>query len=64
MFPGQACPEHRHPPVAGEPGKEETFRARRGLVTLHLGDDRILVDGQEQVRTQTIIRGRKEPPGP
>jgi lipopolysaccharide export system protein LptA len=33
-------------------------------LTLHLADDRILVDGQEQVRTQTIIRGRKEPPGP
>jgi LPS export ABC transporter protein LptC/lipopolysaccharide transport protein LptA len=33
-------------------------------LTLHLGDDRILVDGQEQVRTQTIIRGRKEPPRP
>lgn len=31
-------------------------------LTLNLGDDRILVDGQEQVRTQTIIRGRKEPP--
>ena len=33
-------------------------------LTLHLADDRILVDGQEQVRTETIIRGRKEPPGP
>ena len=33
-------------------------------LTLHLGDDRILVDGQEQVRTQTIIRGRKELPRP
>ena len=33
-------------------------------LTLHLADDRILVDGQEQVRTQTIIRGRKEPPRP
>ena len=34
MFPGQTCPEHRHPPVDGEPGKEETFRVRRGSVTL------------------------------
>lgn len=31
-------------------------------LTLNLGDDTIRVDGQEQVRTQTIIRGRKEPP--
>jgi lipopolysaccharide export system protein LptA len=31
-------------------------------LTLNLGDDTIRIDGQEQVRTQTIIRGRKEPP--
>ncbi len=31
LFPGQECPEHRHPPVGGEPGKEETFRCRRGI---------------------------------
>jgi D-lyxose ketol-isomerase len=36
MFPNQLCPEHRHPPVAGEPGKEETFRVRHGLVRLHV----------------------------
>jgi D-lyxose ketol-isomerase len=34
LFPGQTCPEHRHPPVGGEPGKEETFRVRRGSVLL------------------------------
>jgi len=34
LFPGQRCPEHRHPPVDGEPGKEETFRVRRGSVLL------------------------------
>ena len=34
LFPGQTCPEHRHPPVDGEPGKEETFRVRRGSVRL------------------------------
>jgi D-lyxose ketol-isomerase len=34
LFPGQACPEHRHPPVDGEPGKEETFRCRTGSVQL------------------------------
>jgi D-lyxose ketol-isomerase len=34
LFPGQLCPEHRHPPVDGEPGKEETFRCRAGDVLL------------------------------
>ena len=37
LFPGQTCPEHRHPPRgAGEPGKEETFRCRWGLVYLYV----------------------------
>jgi D-lyxose ketol-isomerase len=34
LFPGQMCPEHRHPPVDGKPGKEETFRCRTGSVLL------------------------------
>ena len=42
LYPGQTCPEHRHPPFDGTPGKEETFRCRRGLVTLW-------VDGRELV---------------
>ncbi|MBA2383422.1 MAG: D-lyxose/D-mannose family sugar isomerase [Actinobacteria bacterium] len=36
LGPGQTCPEHRHPPVDGTPGKEETFRCRRGLVYLYV----------------------------
>jgi D-lyxose ketol-isomerase len=36
MFPHQTCPEHRHPPVLGEPGKEETFRVRLGKVYLYV----------------------------
>jgi D-lyxose ketol-isomerase len=34
LFPRQTCPEHRHPPVASEPGKMETFRCRWGRVWL------------------------------
>ena len=34
LFPEQACPEHRHPPVGDDPGKEETFRCRAGGVLL------------------------------
>ncbi|WP_094546273.1 D-lyxose/D-mannose family sugar isomerase [Petroclostridium xylanilyticum] len=36
LFPFQTCPEHRHPPVEGEPGKEETFRCRWGKVYLYV----------------------------
>ena len=41
-LPHQLCPEHRHPPVGDDPGKEETFRCRTGEVELH-------VDGHEPV---------------
>ena len=36
LFPRQTCPEHRHPPVAGGPGKMETFRCRWGHVCLYV----------------------------
>jgi D-lyxose ketol-isomerase len=37
MFPGQICPEHRHPPLhPGNPGKQETFRCRWGTVYLYV----------------------------
>lgn len=39
IFPRQTCPEHRHPNVEGEPGKEETFRCRWGEVYLYVEGD-------------------------
>jgi D-lyxose ketol-isomerase len=36
LYPGQTCPEHRHPPFDGTPGKEETFRCRGGSVYLYV----------------------------
>ncbi|MBC7807882.1 MAG: D-lyxose/D-mannose family sugar isomerase [Akkermansiaceae bacterium] len=35
LTPGQTCPEHRHPPVGDDPGKEETFRCRSGIVYVY-----------------------------
>jgi D-lyxose ketol-isomerase len=36
LFPGQTCPEHRHPPMDDRnPGKQETFRCRWGEVYLY-----------------------------
>jgi len=41
LWPGQTFPEHRHPPVgATDPGKEETFRCRWGLVYLYVPGSR------------------------
>ncbi|MGQ9456563.1 MAG: D-lyxose/D-mannose family sugar isomerase [Armatimonadota bacterium] len=36
LFPYQTCPEHKHPPVEGRPGKQETFRCRKGVVYLYV----------------------------
>jgi D-lyxose ketol-isomerase len=45
LFPHQLCPEHRHPPVGDDPGKEETFRCRTGSV-------RLWVDGHGEIELQ------------
>ncbi len=36
LFPGQICPEHRHPPFDDYEGKQETFRCRWGKVYLYV----------------------------
>lgn len=41
ILPEQTCPQHRHPPVAGEPGKEETFRCRWGKVYLYVEGEKV-----------------------
>ena len=51
LFPHQRCPEHRHPPVEGDPGKEETFRVRSGTVHLHVDGAGEVVLGPGQQHT-------------
>jgi D-lyxose ketol-isomerase len=53
MFPNQTCPEHRHPPVENDPGKEETFRCRAGVVYLY-------VEGSETVSPATLPPAGRE----
>ncbi len=36
LLPNQTCPEHRHPPVSNNIGKQETFRCRQGIVYLYV----------------------------
>ncbi len=43
----------RHPAVDGTPGKEETFRCRRGSVLLYVkGEDEIMLGAGEQYTIQ------------
>lgn len=54
LFPRQTCPEHRHPPVGEEPGKEETFRCRWGQAYL-------CVPGQPTSDPKAIpLKGREQ----
>jgi D-lyxose ketol-isomerase len=48
LYPHQMCPEHRHPPYDGTPGKEETFRCRRGSVDLWVAGELISLQPGEQ----------------
>jgi D-lyxose ketol-isomerase len=48
LYPGQLCPEHRHPPFDGTPGKEETFRVRTGAVRLWVGDEELVLRAGDQ----------------
>jgi len=48
LYPGQTCPEHRHPPFDGTPGKQETFRCRSGLVHLYVDSEEIVLRPGEQ----------------
>jgi len=52
LYPGQTCPEHRHPPFDGTPGKEETFRCRTGIVHLHVTGEEIVLRPGEQFTIQ------------
>ncbi len=44
LLPGQTCPEHRHPNVGGNKGKEETFRCRMGTVYLYVDGEKCDVE--------------------
>lgn len=56
LFPRQVCPEHRHPPFDGTPGKEETFRCRRGTVHLWIGEREFVLEpgGQHTIPPDTL----------
>jgi D-lyxose ketol-isomerase len=40
VFPEQTCPEHWHPTIGDQLGKEETFRCRWGVVYLNVPGER------------------------
>ena len=74
LFPRQTLPEHWHPPVGDDPGKEETIRVVSGDVRVYIpGEDNLkegfIPAGQEEVytmRNELILKPGQQimfPPG-
>jgi D-lyxose ketol-isomerase len=65
LLPHQLCPEHRHPPVGDDPGKEETFRCRTGQVELNVAGETIHLapGGQFTIPPDTLHWFRAGPDG-
>lgn len=58
LFPHQTCPEHRHAPLPGYPGKEETFRCRYGTVYLYVeGEPADSPLGETARRQRSVLHG-------
>ena len=51
MLPNQTEPEHWHPPVDGDPGKEETIRVIAGTVYFY-------VSGEDTFKEGFIVQGK------
>jgi len=45
LFPNQTEPEHWHPPVGDDPGKEETVRVISGIVYFYIPGENTLKEG-------------------
>jgi D-lyxose ketol-isomerase len=52
LLPGQTLPEHWHPPVGDDPGKQETVRVSWGMLFLY-------VDGQPTIHRGMIPAGKE-----
>ena len=56
LFPGQTCPEHRHPAFGSYIGKEETFRCRWGEVYLYVeGEETATIKAKKVEGVYTVF---------
>jgi D-lyxose ketol-isomerase len=53
LMPNQTEPEHWHPPVGDDPGKEETIRVVRGTVFFY-------VQGENTFRHGFLVKGKEK----
>ena len=53
LFPNQTEPEHWHPPVGDDPGKEETVRVISGIVYFY-------IPGEDTLKEGFILEGKED----
>ena len=53
MLPNQTEPEHWHPPVGDDPGKEETIRGVAGTVYFY-------VEGEDTFKNGFLVKGKEK----
>ena len=53
LFPNQTEPEHWHPPVGDDPGKEETIRVVSGTVYFY-------VQGENTFKSGFLVKGKEK----
>ncbi len=62
LFPHQTLPEHRHPPVGTDPGKEETIRAFWGQLTIYVEGPDTVRRGRIPPKQENVYSSRHEVP--
>lgn len=60
LFPGQSLPEHWHPPVGSDPGKEETVRALSGALSVYLSGADTMREGAPPSGKEGVYTCRHE----
>jgi D-lyxose ketol-isomerase len=60
LFPGQTLPEHWHPPVGADPGKQETVRVAWGRLYVFTDGPDTLRHGRIVARKAGVYTSRRE----
>lgn len=60
LFGGQTLPEHWHPPVGADPGKEETVRVVSGTLRFYVPGDENMTEGVIPAGKENVYTARHE----
>ncbi len=60
LFGGQTLPEHWHPPVGDDPGKEETVRVVSGILRFYVPGDDSMAEGAIPADKENVYTARHE----